>query len=49
MAEAQAGLFLVMLVGRGLLVDDGERYRMQLQLADGTLTLNGSPLPLALP
>lgn len=49
LAEAQAGLILVTLVGQGILEDAGETYRAELRLADGALTLNGSPLPFALP
>ena len=48
MAEAQSGLMLTMLVGQGVLVEDGDGYRSSLQFRDGTLTLNGNPLPFGL-
>ncbi len=48
MAEAQAGLMLVQLVGQGFLVEDGEVYRAALRYADGALTLNDKPLPFGL-
>ena len=48
MAEAQSGLMLTMLVGQGVLLDDGDGYRSSLQFADGALTLNGKPLPFGL-
>jgi uncharacterized protein YdgA (DUF945 family) len=48
MAEAQSGLILTMLVGQGVLLEDGDGYRSSLQFADGTLTLNGNPLPFGL-
>jgi uncharacterized protein YdgA (DUF945 family) len=46
LAEAQAGLTLV---GQGVLVEDGEAYRSALDFTNGTLTLNGNPLPFGLP
>jgi len=49
MAEAQAGLLLVTLVGQGVLLEEGDGYRTALRFADGALTLNGSPLPFGLP
>jgi len=49
MAEAQSGLALTMLVGQGILVEDGDGYRTSLVYADGALTLNGNPLPFGLP
>jgi uncharacterized protein YdgA (DUF945 family) len=49
MAEAQSGLMLAMLVGQGVLVEDGDGYRTSLDYTDGALTLNGSPLPFGLP
>jgi uncharacterized protein YdgA (DUF945 family) len=49
LAEAQAGLILVTLVSQGILVDAGDTYRVEMRLADGALTLNGTPLPLGLP
>jgi uncharacterized protein YdgA (DUF945 family) len=38
-----------MLVGQGVLVEDGDVYRSSLDYTDGALTLNGSPLPFGLP
>jgi uncharacterized protein YdgA (DUF945 family) len=49
LAEAQAGLILVTLVGQGILEDAGETYRAELRLADGALTLNGTALPFGVP
>jgi uncharacterized protein YdgA (DUF945 family) len=49
LAEAQAGLTLTLLVGQGVLVEDGEAYRSALDFTNGTLTLNGNPLPFGLP
>jgi uncharacterized protein YdgA (DUF945 family) len=49
MAEAQAGLMLVQLVGSGILTDSGDSYRTELRLADGAFMLNGSPMPFGLP
>jgi len=49
LAEAQAGLILVTLVSQGILVDAGDTYRVEMRLADGALTLNGTPLPFGLP
>jgi uncharacterized protein YdgA (DUF945 family) len=49
LADAQAGLILVTLVGQGILEDAGETYHVELRLADGALTLNGAPLPFELP
>jgi uncharacterized protein YdgA (DUF945 family) len=49
MAEAQSGLMLTLLVGQGVLVEDGDGYRSSLELTDGALTLNGNPLPFGLP
>jgi uncharacterized protein YdgA (DUF945 family) len=48
MAEAQSGLMLTMLVGQGVLLEDGESYRSSLQFRDGTITLNGNTLPFGL-
>lgn len=48
MAEAQAGLVLVSLVGRGVLLDDGERYSVALDFSNGGILVNGEPLPLDL-
>jgi uncharacterized protein YdgA (DUF945 family) len=48
MAEAQSGLILTMLVGQGVLIEDGEGYRSSVEFRDGTITLNGNPLPFGL-
>ena len=48
MAEAQSGLMLTMMIGQGVLVEDGDGYRTELQFRDGALTLNGNPLPFGL-
>lgn len=45
MAEAQAETTLGMLVAQGLLEDDGESYRITLEIGNGTFRLNGVPLP----
>jgi uncharacterized protein YdgA (DUF945 family) len=49
LAEAQSGLALSMLVGQGILVEDGDGYRSSLDYTDGAMTLNGNPLPFTLP
>jgi hypothetical protein len=49
MAEAQSGLMLTMLVGQGVLVEEGELYVSSLDYTDGTVTLNGTALPFGLP
>ncbi len=46
MAEAQVETTLGMLVAQGLLEDDGESYRITLEFENGTLSLNGTPLPV---
>jgi hypothetical protein len=48
MAEAQSGLILTMLVGQGVLIEDGEGYRSSVEFRDGTITLNGNALPFGL-
>ena len=48
MAEAQSGLVLTMLVGQGVLVDNGDGYASALKLTNGAVTLNGNPLPFGL-
>jgi uncharacterized protein YdgA (DUF945 family) len=48
MAEAQSGLMLTMLVGQGVLIEDGDGYRSSIAFTDGALTLNGNPLPFGL-
>ena len=45
MAEAQSGLMLTMLVGQGVLIEEGDGYRTSFDYTDGSMTLNGSPLP----
>jgi len=39
---------LTMLVGQGVLTEEGDGYRTSLQFRDGTVTLNGNPLPFGL-
>jgi uncharacterized protein YdgA (DUF945 family) len=48
MAEAQSGLMLTLLVGQGVLIEEGDSYRASVDYRDGTLTLNGNPLPFGL-
>ena len=48
MADAQSGLMLTMLVGQGVLIEDGDAYRTTFELTDGAMTLNGNPLPFGL-
>jgi uncharacterized protein YdgA (DUF945 family) len=48
MAEAQSGLLLTMLVAQGVLVEDGDGYASALEVTNGALTLNGTPLPFSL-
>ena len=45
MAEAQSGLMMTMLVGQGVLIEEADGYRTSLDYTDGSLTLNGNPLP----
>ena len=49
MAEAQSGLMLTMLVGQGVLIEEGDVYVSSIDYADGTATLNGNALPFGLP
>ena len=49
MAEAQSGLMLTMLVGQGVLIEDGDGYRSVVDYTDGVLTLNGNPVPFGVP
>ena len=49
MAEAQVGLILVTLIGQGLVTEEGDRYSTRLRFANGTLSVNGNPLPFILP
>jgi uncharacterized protein YdgA (DUF945 family) len=48
MAEAQSGLMLTLLVGQGVLIEDGEGYRTSVEFTDGSLTLNGNLMPFGL-
>jgi uncharacterized protein YdgA (DUF945 family) len=48
MAEAQSGLMLTMLVGQGVLIEEGDGYRTSIDYTDGNMTLNGNPLPFGL-
>jgi uncharacterized protein YdgA (DUF945 family) len=45
MAEGQSGLMVAMLVGQGVLLEEGDSYRTSFEFTDGSMTLNGSPLP----
>jgi uncharacterized protein YdgA (DUF945 family) len=47
-AEAQVGLVLVQLTGMGMLQDAGDSYTTSARFASGTLTVNGTPIPLGL-
>jgi uncharacterized protein YdgA (DUF945 family) len=47
-AEAQVGLMLVQLTGMGMLQDAGDSYTTNARFASGTLTVNGTPIPLGL-
>lgn len=44
-AESQARLVLVMLAGQGFIEEGEDAYSTQIRLADGSLTINGQPLP----
>lgn len=48
MARAQAGFMLVTLVGQGMLLDEGDNYVARLTYENGSVTLNGAPLPFGL-
>jgi uncharacterized protein YdgA (DUF945 family) len=48
MAEAQSGLMITLLLGQGVLIEDGEAYRTSVESTGGSLTLNGNPLPFGL-
>jgi uncharacterized protein YdgA (DUF945 family) len=48
LAEAQAGLTLTLLVGQGVLVEDGDAYRSVIDFSNGALTLNGNAMPFGL-
>ena len=48
MAEAQSGLMMTMLVGQGVLIEESDGYRTSVDYTDGSLTLNGNPLPFGL-
>jgi len=45
MAEGQSALMLAMLVGQRVLLEEGESYRTSFEFTDGSMTLNGNPLP----
>jgi uncharacterized protein YdgA (DUF945 family) len=45
MAEGQSGLMLTLLIGQGVLIEEGELYRTSIDFTDGSMTLNGNPLP----
>lgn len=45
LAESQAALVLVMLTGQGYVEETEDAYSTELRLADGTITINGQPLP----
>jgi uncharacterized protein YdgA (DUF945 family) len=45
-ADAQVGLMLVQLTGMGMLQDAGDSYTTTARFASGTLTVNGTPIPL---
>ena len=45
MAQAQSGLMLTMLVGQGVLIEEGDGYRTSFDYTDGSMMLNGNPLP----
>lgn len=49
LVEAQSGLLLVALVGQGILTDTGERYRAELRVEGGVMTMNGTQLPFSVP
>ena len=46
MAEAQAPMMLGMLVAQGMLREQGDSYSVAAQYDQGTITINGNPLPL---
>jgi uncharacterized protein YdgA (DUF945 family) len=45
LAEGQSGLMLTMLVGQGVLIEEGDDYKASVEYRDGSVTLNGNPLP----
>lgn len=49
MASAQAGFVLAMLAAQGMIEDTGHLYRTEVRLENGSLTLNGNPLPFGVP
>jgi uncharacterized protein YdgA (DUF945 family) len=49
LTEAQSGLVLVALVSQGILRATDDGYRAEVRVAGGDVTLNGAPLPFALP
>jgi uncharacterized protein YdgA (DUF945 family) len=48
MAAAQANLILLVLSAQGLITDAGENYSATISIRQGTLTVNGTELPLSL-
>lgn len=44
--EAEAADQLQMLIGMGILREDGDAYRMEAEYGNGLLTINGFPLPV---
>lgn len=49
MAEAQSGLMIAMLVGQGVLLEQGDEYSSSIEYTDGVAKLNGNVLPFGLP
>jgi uncharacterized protein YdgA (DUF945 family) len=45
LAQGQSGLMLTMLVGQGVLIEEGDDYKASVEYSDGSVTLNGNPLP----
>ncbi len=45
MAEAQAAAMLDAVVAQGFLVEDGDSYRVAVEVVNGEFSLNGRPLP----
>lgn len=48
MAAAQANLILLVLSAQGLITEAGDNYTATLSVRDGTLTVNGTELPLSM-
>jgi uncharacterized protein YdgA (DUF945 family) len=45
LAQGQSGLMLTMLVGQGVLIEEGDDYKASVDYSGGSVTLNGNPLP----